>query len=106
MHKTEAGSLRHLFSDALEGKTDGKPATFRSENADTKNRAPITWGAWVNAFTNLISSADRIALLPHKIASLQWVAGETVDASSACNRSVRAHARRISTSRPSEYDSS
>ena len=42
-HKTAAGSLQHLLSETLAWWTEGQLATLRSQNADTKIRAPITW---------------------------------------------------------------
>ena len=96
VHKTAAGSLQHLLSETLEWRTEGQLATLRSQNADTKIRSPISWGEWVNAFTNLFSPANRISLLARTIASLQWVAGESVDAYGL--RVTQAYARMLAES--------
>lgn len=70
-HKPAAGSLQHLLSETLEWIAEEQLATVPSQNADTKNRSPITWAEWVNAFTNLFSPENHISLLAHMIALLQ-----------------------------------
>ena len=88
---TALDAYSDLATGTLEWRTGALLEQLREQGRDVQTRAPNSWNEWVDAYTNLYSPPNRIAILARATAELKYEQGQTID--SYALEVAKAHSR-------------
>lgn len=63
LSETALDAYADLVTGTLEWRTEVNVELLRAQGGEVTSRAPASWDEWVDAYTNLYSPPNRIAIL-------------------------------------------